>query len=78
MSEIRVGDRVRVRQDIADQYIQPYRGWIENGRLATVLGNGHSLGRLDLKFDCTRKPKRWTDYVLRSVNAQYLTLVEHL
>lgn len=37
MSEFNVGDRVRVKADMADRYIQPWRDRFKRGRMGTVV-----------------------------------------
>lgn len=63
-----IGTRVRVKQVLAENYIQPFRKWIQERRLATVVslcGEPHDLSaRLTIEFDCARKPKRPLDYAL--------------
>ena len=51
MSEFKAGDRVRIKPERADGFIQPYRNWVRNGRAASVL-----------LIDSKRKPKYAHDF----------------
>jgi hypothetical protein len=67
MSDInRVGARVRIRQSVADRYLQPLRDWGNKGRAGTV----DMIGTLDFQrghvrvlFDTKRTPKWAADYI---------------
>lgn len=56
MSEVRVGDRVRIRADAAEGFVQPYRKFGQQGRGATVTSVGALTARVD--FDTRRKGAR--------------------
>lgn len=66
------GDRVRLTKSGSDRYIQPYRGWGERGRLATVIKCGQSVR---VRFDCRGAPKRPHDYIV-DIYIDDLELVE--
>lgn len=54
-----VGDRVRVKWECTDHYVQPWRGRFEKGRVGTVIGfrdeGGHWM-RVKVRWD--HKPSR--------------------
>lgn len=54
------GDRVLVRCELAHGFIQPYRNWVAEARMATV--RFVRDGDVGVRFDCRRPPKRPTDY----------------
>ena len=64
---MKVGDKVTfARPEVAAvSYVQPFRRWVKEGRQATVTSVYE--GRVNLQFDCARKPKRPLDYALPNV-----------
>ena len=59
---LKKGDRVRVRIELAEGYVQPYRGWIASGRGAPVVSPALPDGSVKVQFDTRRRPKRVGDY----------------
>jgi hypothetical protein len=74
----KVGDRVRIRRELADGYIQPLRGWAERGRKATILRSGswpYGSPSWLLRFDTARPPK-WPEGYERTFRPDEIELIE--
>lgn len=64
MSIFKVGNRVRIKRDLAPGYIQPMRGWAEKGRLGTVEEEFHWDPSWKIQFRVrfyTQRPPKWPD-----------------
>ena len=57
---LKVGDRVRLKDP--DGYIEPYRKWGHEGRIAVVERLEADGRPIKIVFEAKRKPKRPSDY----------------
>ena len=67
MSEFKVGDRVKVKAEEADYYLQPWRDRFNRGVEGTVTGvrpDRHRGTEVFVQFHPKRKPKREADWKL--------------
>lgn len=62
MMDIQVGDRVKLKKEVADLYVQPWRGRFEKGRLGTVVAlPGGAVRGFRVKWDHgkVKYPHEW-------------------
>ena len=64
--DFKVGDKVRVKKERAERYIQPWRKWAESGRVGVILfideNSTFCAGNIKVDFAGKRKPKYPPDY----------------